>query len=121
MLETVTVGVVSLWCPMGAKRRRKIERWALPETFKVAEQSDAGTIQRQDGEPVTMRLVKHANDNTVAIDHFDVCCACGLEHHFTYNVMKDPDGAWWLVRRAYQVPGTWPLEVKRSVLGIQHG
>ena len=86
---------------MPAKR----EQWRLPKPFETAKTVD-GRIQRHDGEHRFYELVKHANDRTLSADTFIECCDCGLTHHYTYNVMKTQDGNWYLVHRAYRVPGT---------------
>lgn len=53
-----------------------------------------------------MELVKHDNDSSLCADTFIECCDCGLTHHRTYNVVKPPNGKWYLIERAYRVPGT---------------
>ena len=86
---------------MPAKR----EQWRLPKTFKTAKVVN-GSIQRHDGEPRLYELVKHLGDRTLSVDTFIECCDCGLNHHHTFNVLTTPDGNWYLVHRAYRVPGT---------------
>ena len=85
---------------MTAKR----EQWRLPKTFKPAKVKK-GSQQRVDGEPRIYRLTKHANDKTLGVGTFDVCCDCSLTHHVTFNVMHVRK-KWYLVERAYRVPGT---------------
>ena len=84
-----------------AKKRQK---WRLPGAFKSAK-AKKGRQQRHDGEPRVYRLAKHANDRTLTTDSFDVCCDCGLTHHMTFNIMNVRK-EWYLVERAYRVPGT---------------
>ena len=82
----------------------KRERWRLPKSFKPAKVKK-GRIQRSDGEPQVYLLTKHNNDKTLTTHCFDVCCDCGLTHHLTFNVLKVRK-KWYLVERAYRVPGT---------------
>ena len=84
---------------------KKREQWRLPPTFKPKPVKD-GAQQRHDGEPRFYELKKFENDRTLHTDVFNACCDCGLKHHYTYNVLKTPDGTWYLVSRAYRVPGT---------------
>ena len=63
-------------------------------------------IQSHDGEIWMYPLANHANDRTMSTHDVTKCCDCGLTHLHTYNVMKTPDGLWWLVKRAYRLPGT---------------
>ncbi|KKL18799.1 hypothetical protein LCGC14_2471900 [marine sediment metagenome] len=83
----------------------KREQWRLPKAFQP-DQKVNETRQRHDGEPRIYDLVKHANDRSLSADTFIECCGCGLTHHNTFNVMKTPDGKWYLMLRAYRVPGT---------------
>ena len=85
---------------MPAKR----EQWRLPKTF-VPNKEKEGTVVRHDGEPRLYTLTKHENDRTLSTSHFVECCDCGLTHMHTYNVLKTPDGNWYLVHRAYRAPG----------------
>jgi len=90
---------------MGAKARKKRDVWMLPKTFVERPVNKQGYIQRADGEPRFYPLVKHGDDRSLCADQFVACCDCGLEHHHTFNVVKTPDGKWWLVVRAYRMPG----------------
>ena len=85
---------------MPAKKR---EQWKLPKTFEEAPVV-VGNIQRHDGEPRHYALVKHENDSSLRADAFVSCCDCGLTHHYTYNVFKEPRGTWYLQIRAYRSP-----------------
>ena len=85
---------------MAAKRKQ----WRLPETFKPAKVKN-DSQQRSDGEPRFYQLIKHGNDKTLTTHYFDVCCDCGLTHHEMFNLLKVKKG-WYLVTRAYRVPGT---------------
>lgn len=85
---------------------KKREQWRLPKTFEVSVQDDDHHVQRHDGEPVLHHLENHANDRTMSTRAWTKCCDCGLTHLHTYNVMKGPDGNWWLLTRAYRVPGS---------------
>ena len=86
---------------MSAKR----EQWRLPKAFKPDSEVNERRY-RHDGEPRLYDLVKHVNDRSLSTDTYIECCDCGLTHHYTYNVMKTPDGNWYLMMRAYRVPGT---------------
>ena len=86
---------------MPAKR----EQWRLPKAFKPDLEVN-GRIQRHEGEPRFHELVKHESDRTLSVDTFIECCDCGLTHHHTYNVIKTCTGKWYLVHRAYRIPGT---------------
>ena len=83
---------------------KKRQKWQLPKTFKPAKIKNESQ-QRYDGEPRLHRLDKHANDRTLSTHDFDVCCDCGLTHHVTFNVVKVRK-KWYLLERAYRVPGT---------------
>ena len=83
---------------------KKRTQWRLPKTFKPNKLVN-GFIQRVDGEPRTHLLTKHENDHTLSTDTFVECCDCGLTHHLTYNVMR-VRAEWYLLVRAYRVPGT---------------
>ena len=85
--------------------RKKRPTWLLPKEFTVAPDKE-GTIQRFDGEPVLHALENHGNDRTLSAHTWLSCCSCGLTHLHTYNVMKAPDGQWWLLTRAFRAPGT---------------
>ncbi len=82
----------------------KREQWRLPKTFEPdAEKNDSR--QRYDGEPRFIDLVRHENDRTLSAQEYIECCDCELTHLHTYNVLKTPDGKWYLIVRAYRVPG----------------
>ena len=85
---------------------KKRGTWRLPKAFVPAEVESGGGVQRYDGEPVLHRLENHDNDRTLSTFTCIKCCDCGLSHLHTYNVMKAPDGKWWLLARAYRAPGT---------------
>ena len=85
----------------------KRERWILPKTF-VEQPVVDGAQQRASGEPIFYTLVKHANDDALSADSFDICCGCGLTHHQTYNVFCTKAGKWHLGVRAFRVPNTGP-------------
>ena len=85
---------------MPAKRKQ----WRLPKAFKPAKVKK-GCIQRSDGEPRVYTLTKHDGDRTLTTNCFDMCCDCGLTHHMTFNVIH-VRRKWYLVERAYRVPGT---------------
>ena len=86
-------------------KKPKREQWRLPKTFRPAKVKK-GTIQRHDGEPRIFSLTKHENDRSLSTDTFVECCDCGLTHHHIYNVIKPPNGKWYLLVRAYRQPGT---------------
>ena len=81
---------------------KKREQWKLPKTFKV-EPIVNDSRQRSDGEPRFLVLTKHGNDRSLSTQEFSKCCDCGLTHLYTYNVIKTPDGNWYLVKRAYRI------------------
>lgn len=85
---------------------KKRPTWRLPKEFEISPQQENGDMQRHDGEPVLHFLANHANDRTMSTEAWIKCCSCGLTHLHTYNVMKAPDGRWWLIARAYRAPGT---------------
>lgn len=91
---------------MGAKARKRRAAWSLPKTFVEAAADKNGDVQRFDGEPRFLPLAKHENDRSLCTSSYGRCCGCGLEHHYTYNVIKTPDGEWYVVVRAYRVPGS---------------
>ena len=78
-------------------------KWKLPAEFKEATLRD-GSIQRHDGEPRLYELTRFSNDRTLHVDTYIECCDCSLTHHYLYNVLKTPDGKWYLQARAYRVP-----------------
>ena len=84
---------------------RKREAWRLPKTTKRETLPDGG-VSIRDGEPRMHRLTKWDNDETLRTDVFISCCGCGLTHHNTYNVVKTPNGDWWLNLRSYAIPNT---------------
>lgn len=90
---------------MGAKRRRRRETWELPKTFVEAPVDKKGHRQRFDCEPRFLPLDNHENDRSLCTDEFTRCCDCGLVHHHTFNVIRVSNGKWYLVTRAYRVPG----------------
>ena len=81
---------------------KKREQWRLPKEFKTEPIVD-GCRQRSDEEPRILDLVKHASDRSLSTQEFNKCCDCGLIHLHTYNVIKTPDGNWFLVKRAYRI------------------
>ena len=83
---------------------KKRAQWRLPKTFRPAPLV-RGSRKRHDGEPQFRELVKHGNDRTLIADAFSECCGCGLTHHRTFTVMRGGP-KWWLIERAYKVPGT---------------
>lgn len=82
----------------------KREQWRLPKTYAV-KRLKKGMIQRVDGEPRLHLLEKHANDRTLSTEVFIECCGCGLTHLHTYNVVHGTT-EWYLLTRAYRVPGS---------------
>lgn len=59
---------------------------------------------KRDGEPALMSLDRWGNDSTLRCDCLVRCCDCGLTHLHTYEVLRDPDGKFHLIRRAYRLP-----------------
>lgn len=63
----------------------------------------SGDRQKRDGEPTVIQLRRWENDRTLSADHRLVCCDCRLEHLMTYNVLRGPDGEFYLVVRPYRI------------------
>ncbi len=83
----------------------KRKKWKLPKTFKP-NKAKKGFRIRQDGEPSFLELAKHDNDQTLHAHEVTKCCDCGLTHLHTYSIMRTPKGYWFIIVRAYRVPGT---------------
>ena len=81
----------------------KREQWRLPKTFEPAKVIEAYQ-QFCDGEPDALSLIKYTNDNTLSTHEYIKCCDCGLAHLRIYNVIKTPDGRWYIKVRSYRVP-----------------
>lgn len=82
-------------------RKKKGQRWRLPKAFKTS-RLKKGFRQRHDGEPRFLNLKKHENDRTLSAHESVKCCDCGLVHLHTYNVLRAPNGQWFLLLRSYR-------------------
>ena len=81
--------------------KKKSKWWRLPKPFKIARKKK-GFRQRHDGEPRFLDLTKHDNDRSLSTHESVKCCDCGLTHLHTYNVLRTPDGNWYLGVRSYR-------------------
>ena len=66
------------------------------------------------GEPSWILLRRFEYDKTLHGQIWNECCGCGLVHLYTYNVVSQPDGTWWLVKRSYGDGTTQPKKVVRA-------
>ena len=74
---------------------------------------EGGTALRN-GEPHLMPLKRYSNNKALSTDWWCACCACGFRHLTTFDVIRSPDGDWWLSARAYGDDKTRPRKVKRA-------
>lgn len=92
---------------------RRASSWKLPPVYKQRYAKD-GIWTRQSGEPRISMLTRHANDNTLTCSVDNECCDCGLRHMNVYNVMRGPNGQWYLLNRVYRIDGTGKPKEKRK-------
>lgn len=62
-----------------------------------------GRVQMHDGKPGFLRLQREEGENLLRADERVVCCDCGLDHLFSYEVYQQNDGKFFLVVRAYRI------------------
>ena len=53
------------------------------------------------GEPSWIYLRRFERDNALHGRIWTTCCGCGMEHLYVYSVLREPDGKWWMLKRAY--------------------
>ena len=57
-----------------------------------------------DGEGSWIYLRRFEPDKALKGRIWNTCCNCGSEHLYTFEVVAQPNGEWWLIKRAYQNP-----------------
>lgn len=67
-----------------------------PKSFKK------GLHHKVDGEPTWVWLKRFQYDHTLRGTLWNTCCGCGLQHLFTFEVVRQRNGEWWLIERAYR-------------------
>ena len=77
----------------------KTEVWKVPATPK---KKIKGVEVNNDGTPTYINLTRWGYDRALRGALWNKCCDCGLEHLLTFEVFKDGDGSFFLVKRAYR-------------------
>ena len=76
--------------------------WRKPKAVPPVMRPD-GYRQMRDGEPRLLPLRRWENDRTLSTEMMVRCCDCGLQHMYTFNMLTDPDGNYYLMKRAYRL------------------
>lgn len=63
---------------------------------------ERGRQASREGEPMWVPLKRWPYDQTLRGQMSNGCCDCGLVHHLTFEVVRQKDGQWWLIKRAYR-------------------
>lgn len=65
--------------------------------------TDKGRVQSREGSPMWVPLRRWPHDRTLRGELHNACCDCGLDHLLTFEVVRQDNGQWWLVKRAYRI------------------
>lgn len=81
--------------------------WPKPRATPAVIRPD-GFRQMRDGEPRFLPMRRWENDRTLSAEMVVRCCDCGLQHMYTFNVLTDDEGDYFLLKRAYRLDDEKP-------------
>jgi len=73
--------------------------WPPPPEKIVKER---GRTTSKEGQPMWVPLRRFDTDRTLRGNMHNACCDCGLDHLLTFEILRQDNGQWWLVKRAYR-------------------
>lgn len=73
-----------------------------PKQYKHGTDTPKDDPSNIDGEGSWIYLRRFENDQSLHGRQWISCCDCGLEHLYTFSIVRTRNGQWWLIKRAYR-------------------